>query len=51
MYKQASECLNLKQFYNGVRNMTFDATLKGALSGLRHFLATESSLKMLKNAF
>ena len=25
--------------------------LKGALSGLRQFLATESSLKMMKNAF
>ena len=24
---------------------------KGALSGLRQFLATESSLKMIKNAF
>ena len=25
--------------------------LQGALSGLRQFLATESSLKMMKNAF
>ena len=25
--------------------------LKGALSGLRQFLATESPLKMMKNAF
>ena len=24
---------------------------KGALSGLRHFLATERNLKMMKNAF
>ena len=27
------------------------AKLKGALSGLRQFLATESPLKMMKNAF
>ena len=27
------------------------SSLKGALSGLRQFLATESSLKMMKNAF
>ena len=26
-------------------------SLKGALSSLRQFLATESSLKMMKNAF
>ena len=26
-------------------------SLKGALSGLRHILATESSLKMMKNVF
>ena len=26
-------------------------TVKGMLSGLRHFLATESPLKMIKNAF
>ena len=26
-------------------------TVKGTLSGLRHFLATESPLKMMKNAF
>ena len=26
-------------------------TLKGALSGLRQFLATESPLKVMKNAF
>ena len=28
-----------------------DCTFKGALSGLRQFLATENSLKLMKNAF
>ena len=27
------------------------ASIKGALSGLRHFLAIESRLKVMKNAF
>ena len=29
----------------------FCLTIKGALSGLRQFLATESPLKIMKNAF
>ena len=29
----------------------FDVAFKGALSGLRQFLATESLLKMMKKAF
>ena len=29
----------------------FKERLKGALSGLRQFLATESPLKMMRNAF
>ena len=37
----------------GIAFQTFTGTkaLKGALSGLRQFLAAESSLKMMKNAF
>ena len=31
--------------------MSVVPSLKGALSGLRQFLATESFLKMMKNAF
>ena len=33
------------------RRVKVSEELKGALSGLRQFLATESSLKMMKNAF
>ena len=31
--------------------LTFSLFVKGALSGLRQFLATESPLKMVKDAF
>ena len=31
--------------------ISLHSDLKGALSGLRHFLPTESPLKMMKNAF
>ena len=40
---EAIICLSL---YN-----ILDCTFKGALSGLRQFLATENSLKLMKNAF
>ena len=33
------------------RRKLFLRNIKGALSGLRQFLATESLLKMMKNAF
>ena len=34
-----------------IQGKTLDEYFKGALSGLKQFLATESSLKMMKNAF
>ena len=37
--------------YNMLESDADDNEFKGALSGLRHFLATESPLKIMKNAF
>ena len=34
-----------------IRKFKYESNFKGALSGLRQFLATESPLKMMKNAF
>ena len=52
---------NYRAFSNGYREdlisklsnekLNSETLVKGALSGLRQFLATESSLKMMKNAF
>ena len=42
------------KFLNTDKCYTFiemDLTIKGALSGLRQFLTTESPLKVMKNAF
>ena len=44
----------LKLWWNlrfDVYNLSLNRMIKGALSDLRHFLATESPLKMMKNAF
>ena len=38
-------------FKFGIKSHKIEHTLKGALSGLKQFLATESPLKMMKNAF
>ena len=38
-------------FSYAMQNANIIPLLKGALSGLRQFLATESLLKMIKNAF
>ena len=38
---------NLDNFYLAISRKTF----KGALSGLRQFLAIEAPIKMMKNAF
>ena len=34
-----------------IRNAKYFSALKGSLSGLRQFLTTENSLKMMKNVF
>ena len=40
------DTLNFTMYFND-----FDMLFKGGLSGLRQFLAAESPLKMMKNAF
>ena len=43
-FESSSKSTLWQSFYN-------DCRIKGALSGLRQFLATERSLKVMKNAF
>ena len=38
-------------FYSKTQNFRTNRNIKGALSGLRQFMATESPLKVMKNAF
>ena len=43
--------INHKANFRPIPAIFRDFSFKGALSGLREFLATESPLKMMKNAF
>ena len=52
-YSLSNKCLTTKIVYQAVLSVPSkpETAFKGALSGLRQFLATESTLEIMKNAF
>ena len=46
-----SSDIDIDETLNHFSNIIEEIDIKGALSGLRQFLATESPLKMMRNAF